>query len=89
VEGNYWEEGRDGQSVVQTGEGSEKNTFEALKNYVTQTIKVPCNLQVNSILTCIHYSVDPYFKNKITSSILSSFTAFYLINSVTRSAGKF
>lgn len=82
MEGNYWEEGRDGQSVVGTGEGSEKNPFENLKNYVTQTIKVPCNLQVNSILTCIQYSVYPYFKNKITSSISSCFTAFDLINSL-------
>jgi len=43
VGGNYWGEGREGQSVVGTGEGSEKNPFEDLKNYVTQTIKVPCN----------------------------------------------
>jgi len=43
VEGNYWEEGREGQSVMGTGEGSEKNPFEDLKNYVTQTFKVPCN----------------------------------------------
>lgn len=82
MEGNYWEEGREGQSVVGTGEGSEKNPFEDLKNYVTQTIKVPCNLQVNSILTCIQYSVYPYFKNKITSSISSCFAAFDLINSL-------
>jgi len=83
VEGNYWGEGREGQSVVGTGEGSEKNPFEDLKNYVTQTIKVPCNLQVNSTLTCIQYSVYPYFKNKITSSISSCFAAFDLINSLT------
>lgn len=82
MEGNYWEEERDGQRVVGTGEGSEKNRFEDLKNYVTQTINVPCNLQVNSILTCIQYSVYPYFKNKITSSISSCFTAFDLINSL-------
>jgi len=82
VEGNYWEEGRDGQSVVGTGEGSKKNPFEDLKNYETQTIKVACNLQVNSILTWIQYSVYPYFKNKITSSISSCFTAFDLINSL-------
>jgi len=76
VEGNYWEEGTDGQSVVGTGEGSEKNPLEDLKKYVTQTIKVPCNLQVNYILTCTQYSVYPYFKNKITSSISSCFAAF-------------
>jgi len=81
VEGNYWKEGRDGQSVVGTGKGSEKNPFEDLKNYVTQTIKVPCNFQVNSILTCIQYSVYPYLKNKITSSFSSCFTGFDLINS--------
>jgi len=82
VKGNYWEEGRKGQSVVGTGEGSEKNPFEDLKNYVTQTIKVPCNLQVNSTLTCIQYPVYPYFNNKITSSISFSFAAFDLINSL-------
>jgi len=82
VEGNYWEEGREGQSVVGTGEGSEKNSFEDLKNYVTQTIKVSSNLQVYSTLTCIQYSVYPYFKNKITSSISSFFAAFDLINSL-------
>jgi len=72
----------DGQSVVGTGEGSEKNPFEDLKNYVTQTIKVPCNLQAVSILTCIQYSVYPCDKNKITSSISSCFAAFDLINSL-------
>jgi len=65
VEGNYWEEGREGQSVVEAGEGSEKNPFEDLKNYVTQTIKMPCTLQVNSILTCIQYSVYPISKTKL------------------------
>jgi len=68
--------------VVGTGEGSEKHPFEDLKNYVTQTIKVPSNLQVNSILTFIQYSVYPYFKNKITTSISSCFSAFDLMNSV-------
>jgi len=63
VEGNYWEEGREGQSVLGRGEGSENNPFEDLKNYVTQTIKGPCNLQENSTLTCIQYSLYPYFKN--------------------------
>jgi len=82
VEGNYWEEWREGQSVVGTGEGSEKNPFEDLKNYVTQTINVSSNLQVYSTLTCIQYSVYPYFKNKITSSISSFFAAFDLINSL-------
>jgi len=82
VEGNYWGEGREGQSVVGKREGSEKNPFEDPKNYVTQTIKVPCILQVNSILTCIQYSVYPYFKNKINSSISSCFAAFDLINSL-------
>jgi len=89
VEGNNWEEGRDGQSVVGRGEGSEKNPLEDLKNYVTQTIKGPFNLQVNSTLTCIQDSVYPYFKNKITSSISSCFAAFDLINSLTWSAGEF
>jgi len=82
MEGIYWEEGRDGQSLLGRGEGSEKNPFEDLKNYVTQTIKVPCKLKVNSILTCIQYSVYPYFKNKITSCISSGSAAFDLINSL-------
>jgi len=41
MEGNYWEEEREGQNIVGTWEGSEKNPFEDLKNYVTQTNKAP------------------------------------------------
>lgn len=53
--GMIWGEGVDGQSVVGPGEGTEKDPFEDLNDYVAWTIKVPCNLQVNSILTCNQY----------------------------------